>query len=237
VPDTDPRVWARGKTAQEVLGIAGEVVDHMQTFVRSGAPPAQPTQPAYQPPAAPSPPPLGNEDYVTGANLDQWGQRAIQQHVQPSVNAAIEMAASSNLGQIQQKYGNEFQRYGPTIWKNLSSVPKTQWTLDNLDRLVRYSLTETSYVEDQARVRAERIVAEMGTTVRSGGGSSGYPAPPSQPEYSLEDERLPPEWRAKLKEKGITMQTVSEFCQATGTSVEAYFKTILPQAITETPRR
>src|SRR5688572_11949900 len=87
VPMTDPRVWARGKTAEEVLGVADTLNTTLDNFVRTGQTP-QPTQPQYQQPqyqqpTQQQPPQLGSEDLVTGAHLQEWGQRAFTQQVAP----------------------------------------------------------------------------------------------------------------------------------------------------------
>ena len=80
--------WARGKTPEEVLGIATQMYGTLEKFNQTGnlAPvpqPAapQPAQPVAPPqyPAAPATPPqpveLSGEDYVTGGQVQQWAQQ------------------------------------------------------------------------------------------------------------------------------------------------------------------
>ena len=243
----DAPEWARGKTPEEILGIAKQLAGVVQQHIQGGTAPAaspspfaqsphtpQPSYGGYQPPQPqqpsynPSP-----DEYVTGRDLQTWGQQAVQQ-VQPQLQAAIEMTASGNLAQIQRDYATAFQKYGPEIYSTLANVPKNAWTVDNLRKAVKFVLAD--HVEDLAREQAARVVAEMDLGVRSSGGAPTGPVSQPQAEYTLQSEKLPSDWKERAAKAGLTEQALDEFCRANDMTRAQWFTLFDRTAITEVTR-
>ena len=197
-----------------------------QQLIAQSAPPQTPTAPAA--------PAYNPEDYITGAQLATAQQQAYAQYVQPGVNQALDLAASGNLDRVKQKYADKFAKYGPEILATLSVVPKAQWTIDNLEKVVKLSLVD--HVDEMARERAEHLLSEMTPTMRSGGAGSGS-VPTPQPDFSLKSEKLPEAWRKRAESLGLTEQALTEFCASNGMSREDFFKQfekgLVSDAVTE----
>lgn len=204
----------------------------LRNYVQTGAPAAAP---APQTPQAPQASSLQDGDYVTGADLNRMAPRVIDQYVQPQLQQVVEQTANLALETVKREFAAEFQRFGPSIYANLAQLPdKRGWTVDNLRKLVKYSLID--HQDEIVRDRAARLVAEMPGTLRSTG--AALPAgTPNQPDLSTKSERLPAEYRARLEKTGVTESVMDEFCRANDMTREDFIKMIEKQAITEAPRR
>lgn len=201
--------WARGKTPEEILGIAQRLVDAGLSVqeTRPAAASATPTVTASSN--------VGDDDFVTGRDL-----RAAAASIQPNLNDGIALAASGNLRLIQREYAKEFQRYGAEISAMLATVPKNIWTLDNLERVVK--LVKSDHLDDLARERAQEIVNAMEPTIRSTGVGGSVSVP--DPKTSLASEQIPTEWKERAARAGITEKVVQEFCVANEMTPEAFYK-------------
>jgi hypothetical protein len=222
---SDPRVWARGKTAEEVLGIAETLNNTVETFVQRGnVPQQQPTQPQYQQPPAQQPRPFANEEYVTPAELQAYAPQAIQQAVAPQLERAITMAADTNLDIVKRNNAVIFQKYAPEVNALLARTPVYDRTIDNLNLIV--DIVRGRHVEELARERTGQLVAEMGPTARSGGGSmmgaGGFQAQTTDSSSVLENEKVPASWRDMAKRIGLNERTIDGYLQANGMTREQF---------------
>lgn len=206
--------YARGRTAQEVLGLTQRLVERFTTPAQPAAPPQSqaPTQ-AFT---------LDPEGYVTGRDLLQAQQQAFQQYVQPDVNAGIDLAASANYGLVQNKYQKEFSKWGPEIAQRLAGVPKKMWTLDNLDTVVK--LVRADHLDDLRAEWQSEAVSRVEATIRSGGAGGSPPVEQPNKENSLESEKIPAEWKLRAQKAGLTDSTVQEFCRLNDMSPEQFYK-------------
>lgn len=196
-----------------------------------GAPPAPtPTQtPAPQTHYAP----VASDDFVTGATLQQYGEQ-FRQQFNPDLQYVINNNAEMALDAVKRRYPEYFAKYGPTINANLASLQdKRAWTIDNLDKLVKFSLVD--HVDDLARERAARIAAEMEPTLRSTG-AGGVPIHRPGAETTLDSEKLPSDWKERAAKVGLTEQAVNEFCQVNGMTREAFLDQFGKTAISEIAR-
>lgn len=198
----------------------------MDQYAKGPAPqPAPTTASQYRAPAS--------DDFVTGESLQQATSN-LQTQVGGQLAQIERMVAETNLQSVKQKYRKEFEKYGPKINGYLANVPMGQRTVDNLDRLVRFALTETDHVEELARERAAQLVAEMGPTMgRSSGGAGGAPISSLESDYSLSSEKLPEAWRERAKKAGLNERALDEFCRANDMSREDWFKLFERTAISE----
>jgi hypothetical protein len=192
---------------------------------RAPAPAPTPQQQQYQQPGA--------EDFVTGQSLQQYGEQFRQQFT-PDLQHVINANADMALDRVKQEYAEHFTKYGPEITANLASLTdKRAWTLDNLRKVVKFTLVD--HVDDLAREKAARIAAEMEPTLRSTG--AGGPLINHQTaEYSLASEKLPAEWKKRAAEVGLTESAVDEFCRANDMTRETFYKQFATTAITEGSR-
>lgn len=227
----DAPAWARGKSSEEILGIAKSLVD---TFQRTGNAPAASAAAA---PAAPAPINYADDDYITGAQLRNILSDAATRSVQPAISQSVDLAASANLGLMRQQYAKDFQRYGPEITQRLATVPKTMWTLDNLETVVK--LVRSDHLDELARERASELASSVEPTIRSSGLNASVPVSQNK-EHSLESERIPVEWKQRAAAAGVTERVVEEFCRANDMTPEAFYAQFdkpMSRIVEDTPRR
>ena len=203
--------WARGKTAEEVLGIADQMV---QSFGRTATPP-----PAPPPAPDPNARTVGDDDYITGKDLRTILASATRQ-VEPAINQGVELGASANLAYVRRDHADVFQRYGPEIAQKLATVPKHLWSLDNLETIVK--LVKVDHLDDIVREQAQRVASTMEPTIRSNVGGGSGPVPVK--EHSLESEQIPGEWKQRALQAGVTEATVREFCASNEITPEQFYK-------------
>lgn len=227
----DSPEWARGKSAEEILGIAQNLVEN---FGR-GTPVAERTGVAHdvQQPPAPATPGYDPEDYVKGSQLNEALKAALAQ-ITPSLTQNAEQMASANYALVSRddKYREVFTKYAPELQGLLVRVPKQNWTVDNLEMAAK--LVRGNHVDELARDRARQLASEMETTIRSTGGGSA-PVPASQNEASLKSDKLPADWRERAAKVGLDERTLDEFCFANDMTREQFFgqfsKTLVTQEI------
>lgn len=174
-----------------------------------------------------------DSDYVTGADLNRVAPRMIQDAVRGDLDAIANMAAQNALETVKREYQAEFQRYGPTIYGNLATIAdKRAWTVDNLRKVVKYSLAD--HVDEIARDKAARLVSEMEPTLRSNG-SPTAPVAPTNPDLTIKSEKLPAEYRRMMEDAGVTEDTLDEFLRGAQMTREQFFQAASRnQVITET---
>jgi hypothetical protein len=216
----DIPAWARGKTKEEVLGIAKgyhEAFTGGQTSMPASA--APPLPPAPVPPARPFS--LDPNAMVTGADLDTYARQLAEQQIMPMLRQNIESAANSTYAVATQRWGKEFDRYGPEINQELAKVQKQYWSLDNLKTVVE--IVKGRHADDYARELAQQFVANMEPTIRPTGGGSAPQSLPA-PDQTLDSEKIPAARRDLMKRAGITEATVAEFCRTNEMTREDFFK-------------
>lgn len=203
--------WARGKSAEEILGIANSLVDALPTATTPAAAPAQPGASAAPASGAVD---IADDDYINGATL-----KRILATRQPDTSGA-EFMASTNLHLVRQEYAKDFDRFGPELSALIAKVPPNLRTLDNLRQVVK--MVRSDHVDELARERAQELVADMAPTIRSGG-APAVGAPVSK-DVSLESEKIPAEWKRRATAAGIDENTVAEFCRANDMTPAAFYK-------------
>lgn len=191
-----------GKTAEEVLGIAEALADMVQA---GGAPAA---------PAAPAAPSFNDDDYLTGAQVKQ-----LLATRQPDTSG-VELAASANVSIVRSQYAALFAKYGPEIDAMIARVPQNLRTIDNLAQCVK--LVRSDHLDEIVAEESTRRASEMAPTFRSTG--SGAPPAPASREYSLESDKIDPEWKKRALANGVTESTVAEFCRGNDMTPEAFYK-------------
>lgn len=202
--------WARGKSAEEILGIANSLVDALPSAAAAAPAPAQSGAPAANGGSVD----VADDDYINGATL----KRILATRGQDT--SSHEFMASTNVHILKQECRDDFDKYGPEISGLIANIPAHQRTLDNMRMVVR--LVRGNHVDELARERAQQLVAEMAPTIRSGG-APAVGAPVSR-DVSLESEKIPAEWKRRANAAGITESVVDEFCRANDMSPAAFYK-------------
>lgn len=235
----DVPTWARGKSAAEVLGITTQLYGTVEQITRGNAPsaPLAPTPPAQQQGIQqPSDRNYLDPDMpMTYGQVQQWGQQTLDQRIAPQIAQLAEMVASNNLNTVKTATKNAeiFDKYGPEIYGYLGRIgDKRQWTVDNLQEIV--NIVRGHHVDDLVNEKASRIAASQVETLRSSGAAGLNPMGTSQPNLTLDSDKLPQEYRERLKRVGLTLDSVREFCYSNNMRVEDWFKQFESQAITET---
>jgi hypothetical protein len=200
-----------GKTPAEVSALARQLAEVASRNL--SAPTPQYQQPQFQP--GPYTPP-GPDDYLTGAHLQQAGQQYLQQ-AQQFAQPAYEMVASTNLEMVKGKYAKEFAKYGPEIMGTLSRVPKTDWSIDNISRVVKLALVD--HLDDLANERAAQIASSQDSALRSTGANGS-----TIPSQQAPDQGLTEQQRETLRRRGITPEAVRSFAAAKGMTEQQWFE-------------
>jgi hypothetical protein len=214
-PSDHPEPWARGKTAEEILGIGTQAIAALRQLASQPTPQTV-TNPAPQ--ASNQQPLRDDDDIVTAGQL-----RNIMGAVMPQlqqIQTQTSQLAQYALNQVRASYPKEFARWEPEIMSQILPLPREQWTLDNLRMAV--DLVRGRHIEDLATDRARELAANQGLTLRTDG--NPYSSAPLDKSLSLESEKLPTDFRERLAKQGISEATVREFCAKTGMSLEQWFK-------------
>lgn len=223
-PETAP-LWARGKTPEEILGIATQAVDNLSRFV------TQPPNPAPVTAPAPAPTPsyqMNPDEYLTGADLMRAAPQLMSQYVGPQVQAGLAVAASTAVNIVRDRHRDVVDRYRPEFESMVANLPLEQRTVDNVEWIVK--LVKANHLDELARERAQQLQATE-PTMRSQGGAGLGPANTST--NPLDDANIDAEWKAKAQQVGVTLDTIKEFCAKNGMTVDAYFKMLAPRTIGE----
>lgn len=228
--DTAP-AWARGKTAEEVLGIATNLNATVEGFIQNGsrAQAQQPQQPQYQAPPAQQPQ-FDPEGYLQRKDIETLAPQFISQAVAPQFAQMHQSIAQANLNQVQRDNAVIFQKYGPELNSYLAKVPFEQRSVDNLTTIV--DIVRGKHVEELGREIAGRLVADMGSELRS----TGSPMPsaaPAEPKYTLKSDSLPEDWKDRAAKMGLTESAVDEWCRANEITRADFFKQFGQTVITE----
>lgn len=209
----DAAEWARGKTAEQILAVAQGYVD---TYARS-------PQPTAAVAAAPTPEaPIADDMILTGKDLRKALAQGFAQYVQPALTQNATMTSGAIYAQARGLFPTEFTKYEPEIQQVLASVPREQWTIDNLERVVTF--VRGRHVADLAREEAQRLVANMDPTIRSGGGSGLAPTPQQPTVNPWENPNVPAEWKQRAQQAGISEATIREFCATNEMAPEDFWK-------------
>ena len=164
---------------------------------------------------------IADDDFLTGRQAKDLLSRLQQQASQPHPDS-VNLAASVALGLTQQKYSKEFAKYGPEIQATLTQVPKAQWTLDTLERVVKF--VRSDHISDLAHEEAERILAEMAPTMRSTGGAGSGLSPQTNTDFTLQSEKIDAGWRERAAKANLTEQQLDDFCVKNDMTREQFFK-------------
>jgi len=205
--------WAKGKSPEEILGIAQQLYSFAETAVR------QPTP--VQPPPQRDWGQLRDDDYVDGATL-RGAAQALNQQVGQGMQGLYQMQAESNLAQIKRDHRDAFSKWGPEIQVKLNQLPFHMWTPGNLDQVVR--LVKADHIDDLATERARELVSQMDPTLRPTGSTGDLSGYQRQSTRLTESKELPADYRDLLKQKGIDENTLDEFCRATGQTRQQWFE-------------
>lgn len=167
---------------------------------------------------------LDADAIVTGRDLDMQGERMYRERVAPEIASAWEMAAGATQSAAKIQYAKEFEKYGPEIQGELQKLPPQMRTLDNISTVV--TLVKGRHADEDreayAREHAQRILTEMGQTIRptGGGSSSNSPIQPNP----FESDDVPADWKSRAKTAGITESTLLEFCRSNDMTPDAFWK-------------
>lgn len=200
----DPRypqyLW--GKTADEAAQLANQMYGALVTAA---------SQPQTAQPSTTDP---QDEEFVDRKSLRQFAMP-----FQQSLGQMYVSMAQNNVDRLRDKFPRAFERYGPEISSLIAGMPVESRTLDNLEAVVTF--VRGRHVEDEAKSLAQEMASQFDPTARSlgiGGSVPGSPGPLTA------SEELPVEYRNLLKEKGISEDTIREFCATQGISVKDWYE-------------
>ncbi len=214
------------------MDIAGQLEGNLRHFVQQGTPPA--------PAQAPSAPTVQNgfaaDEYVRGADLSRLAPELVDARMAPQMTQINEQLANMALNTVRGEFKDEFEKYGPEIYGKLSTLNKQTgvWTVDNLRTVV--NIVRAGHVDEIVRDKL-RGQSPMEPALRSTGAAPVPVSAGASQDYSLNSEKLPVEFREKLKASGINESNFDDFLKGSGMTREQYFKLFeRKQIITEAPR-
>lgn len=208
----DPRL--RGKSADEILGIAGALLTVAERF-NQPIPQVQVQAPAPNRFDVDIP----DEEYIQGKDV----KRIMQQFQGPQNDpVARQQALALTVDRLRERYKKDFEKWGGEIYQMWNSIHPDHITLDTLESCVK--MVRSNHVSEIAAEMAQQLAGDTHQTIRSGTGGSG--SGPLTQQKTVQSESLPAEWRSKAQSLGITDATVREWCQMTGESPEQYLATV-----------
>lgn len=208
--------WARGRTAEEILGIAQNLYSVAERFNQQGS--VQPPPPSYQPPPSQAPQPILDDDFVTGRQVRELAEMRARELTAP-LQQAIAQTSSTVLAIAQERNKDVFQKYGPEVHAYLANVPREQWTLDTVERVVK--IVKADHLDEIAAEKARELAQSTIPTMRSGTNAGMGSSPSTQ---LLDRPDLPDAWKERARKAGLTEREFLEFCHASGITPEQYFK-------------
>jgi hypothetical protein len=158
-----------------------------------------------------------DDDVVTGSQFKQAMQ--MMAGALAPVQQTQDQMAQYALNQTRQKFPKEFQKYEAEIYQQIHPLPRSAWTLDNLQLAVE--LVAGRHRHELAQEMAREMAANQGLTLRTDGFANHTPMDRG---LTLESEKLPADYKERLAKQGISLNTVREFCAASGQSVQEWFK-------------
>lgn len=209
----DPRPWARGKTASEILNLSGQMASALQTLANRPQP--TPPPPAPRPLAA-----MADDDIMTAKDVRSLLEQAASPLV-TNLQSLQANQAAANVARVRDTHPKLFQKYGHEVDALLANVPIEHRTIDTIENIVK--IVRGEHVEDLARELAQDM-AQGDPTLRSNGShgtNAGYS--PVSSGRMTESEELPADYRQILKDKGITEETLREFCVSQNITMKEWF--------------
>lgn len=232
-PDTAPPEF-RGKTPEEILGIATTLYGVAQRFNQQGVVAGQPAPPPQAP--SPSYQPIQDDDFVTGGAVRQYVQQAAQTF-QPALQQTLQQTAAMAVAFARQQHADAFQKFGPEIEAELARVPLEMRNLDNIGTIV--DIVRGRHWRELAEEEGRKIAATIAPTLRSNGNGSPGSGGPSVPSLTLQTEAVPEEWRRKALATGLDDAAIAEFCRAQGWTTKQFYdqfsKGQIQAAVSDTP--
>lgn len=196
IPDNDPRPWARGKTAAEILGIGDQTIGALQQVAYQQQQ-AQQVVPPVNPIAQ-----MNKDDVVTVEMMQQYAQTLVPRDNRPGQQLA--QLAYERVS-TEPKYADVFARYPVEINNHLRQMPADLWTLDNI-RLVG-NLVRGEHIDELADAKAQQKLQGMqGLPIR--GNSLGS--------AQVDSDGLPANYQDTLSRIGASLSQVDGFCVANG---------------------
>lgn len=210
----DPRAWARGKTAEELLNVSSQMYDGLNTLATMQT--QQHSAPRQQDDFA-----MPNDDDVVDGRTFKAALGAMQGTAY-STQQNQQQLAQMSLNMVRSQHARVFGKYGPEIMVEVNKLPTTLWTVDNLDMAVQ--LVRGRHIEELAEERARELAGNVTLSARSNGTAAGDG-------LTLESDQLPPDYRERLNKAGVTLDMVERFCVANGMSKADWFKNAGKSAI------
>lgn len=210
VPD-----WAVGKTNQEVLAMAGQMAQALQTV----QPTRQPVAPSVQQPVTVQQPSMPTQDDFTLDPVTAT-QRTLEYNYGLRVQPVLDQLAAQMAGTGRQvaamQHADEFRRWSPEIDQLVANVPAQQRTAELYSQAVR--LVKAAHLDELVTERANAKMAEMGVGDRTSGGGTVASLSPS----AVDLTKLSPAYKAAMDAMGIGAGELHEFLGKTGQTMEQF---------------
>ena len=210
VPD-----WAVGKTNQEVLAMAGQMAQALQTV----QPTRQPVAPSVQQPVTVQQPSMPTQDDFTLDPVTAT-QRTLEYNYGLRVQPVLDQLAAQMAGTGRQvaamQHADEFRRWSPEIDQLVANVPAQQRTAELYSQAVR--LVKAAHLDELVTERANAKMAEMGVGDRTSGGGTVASLSPA----AVDLTKLSPAYKAAMDAMGIGAGELHEFLGKTGQTMEQF---------------
>lgn len=193
----------------------------MESVGRGQAQAPPPAQPLSQ---------QADDDYVTAAHLRQAQTQALAQ-VSPWLQTVAEQQATVSYSIAKREHPDIFRKYEPEVIKVLQAVPRQNWTLDVIERAV--IMVKGSHVDEITAEKVRALESTMNSTMRSTGRAGSGSDSPLTETVASSLGKTPPQWLAHAKAVGIDENSVWEFCKATDSTVEDFFKQFANGIVTD----
>lgn len=198
-PGPDVPDWAVGKTPQELLSMTKQLYNTPYTpqSQQQQWQQPQPAQPQYTPPS--------DDEWLTRPTeaFNKAAQGIVQQQFAPQMQALMYNQAMANKMLVQQKFNDEFNRWGPEIEGELRKIPLESYTPDNLQLVV--DLVRGRHARELQQEQIDREIQrrmEAGSITRPSAEDATTSLDRTDT-VDLDSEELPAAYRQILKLQGV----------------------------------
>ncbi len=221
--------WMKGKTKEELATLTDQlyqaVVDG-NAQPPQGVPPQTQQQPYYatpsgvtpQTPTAPQAVPTDDDWISAPAKTMELYKASLQQQFTQTVTPQLEALHQTNFqitrNFVAEKYKDVFARWGPEVDLMLNQINMDQRTPEVVERAVQLVKSQhlDEIVQERVKKETQEEISRMsgGVPLRSGAAVVGG-TQNSTDLLDLEDDKIPPQYVATMKEAGIDQEVVDRF--------------------------
>lgn len=209
----------RGKSPDEVAAIAMQLADAVGRAAQGQPMANQPQAPQNAPQTqwqAPSNESWTNDPNSAAESIVTRKAEALFNPALQQLQALAQQTANTVRGLAEQKYSEDFRRWGPEINGYMAQIPADRRDLDAYQKVV--TLVRGNHMDEIVNERVNAKMAQGGLGERStGANGAAVNAVPG-----LDPNKIPAGFKALIDRHGLTETDVKSYCRQNGMSLDQW---------------